>query len=169
MDSRQAAAVLAACSWLKKQITQIENGVKPFLELQGGESKNAELPHGDGTAVIGKVIMAAGKKSVSVEDWKGLAAWVKERWPDRVMESVDPTWWDKQKSEISKNGALYDGNGEICPYVVVLQGDSYSMTKLNDTADEVVQKLLRSGGMFVQLDGEPQLSIEAPKPLEDKE
>lgn len=170
MDSRQAASILAACSWLKKQIGLIESRAKPFLDLRGGESKNAELPFGDTTAVIGKVIMAHGKKSVSVEDWEGLTEWVKERWPQHVRESVDPTWWDKQKAAIAKNGAYYDDAGEVCPYVVVLQSDSYSMTKLdNDVAEEVMQKLLRSGGLFVQLDGTPQLQIESPKPKEDND
>lgn len=165
MDARRAAAILAACNWLKKQISLIEADAKPHLQLQAGESKNAEMPFRDGTAVVGKVIEVAGRKTVSVEDWDGLSTWVEERWPDKVGWYPNPEWWKEQTSAITKAGAFVDKDGEVCPYLVVLHGDSYSMTKLDkDVAEEVFQSLLASGGMRIGLQGEPQLELEETKP-----
>lgn len=139
-ERRGAAAILGIVSYLRKQLKAEEDAAKVALALRPGERLAIDMP--DGTNV-GFVTMVNGSKSVYVYDWPKLVAWLKIHYPEAVITTVDPQWWDGRKADILKKGALVSLDGEVCEEVTITEGNPYVATKLDEKAggSEVIASL----------------------------
>lgn len=143
MDAREAAGVLAQCKWLRDEIKGWEAAAKDVLrrQLAAGEKKAAIAPDGQ---VLGFATMANGKRSMHIDNAAGFLAWVQQRYPTEVEQTVRPAFVAKCQENVLKYGALIDGKGEVCPHVSLAQGDPYATTTLNELADYLIRERFKA-------------------------
>lgn len=142
-ERRGAAFLLGVVSYLRRQLDAEVNDAKKKVGLVSGERLAITTPQG---ATIGYVTMANGKKSVYVYDWSKVVEFLEIHYPEAVITTVDPQWWEARKADILKRGALISKDGEVCEEVTVTQGDPYVMTKLDESvgAYEILDRMFKS-------------------------
>jgi hypothetical protein len=143
MDAREAAGTLAMCKWLKDQVKTWEAAAKDVLShaLTTGEKSAAISPDGQ---VLGFVTAAKGKRSMKIDNEAGFLAWVQQRYPTEVEQSVRPAFVKACQEKTLKYGALIDGAGEVCPHVSLHEGDGYTMVTLNELADYLIRERFKA-------------------------
>jgi hypothetical protein len=142
-EARKAAGVLAQCKWLRDQISKWEAQAKDVLaqELSGGERTKAVAM--DGTE-IGSVTRAEGARSMQIDNEAGFLAWVKQRYPTEVEETVRPAFVKLCAEKVKVLGALPDANGEPCPHVSLVRADPKSSVSLGDNDKALIERMFMS-------------------------
>lgn len=138
-------------------------GVFQYIQKRAGDllalakQELQSLPNGDTVAgrhndqVVCKASWVKGRKTIVVDDARALLAWVKERHPEEIVESVNPAFL-KTFGEVE--GQVH-WQGEPVDFMVVKQGEPYIAVKGNDETPFLVAQLLSSGR--VSIDGVRQL------------
>lgn len=137
------AATLALCSWLKKRVSEWETEAKAALELETGERKAAKV----NGAVIAYTNKIRGRRRVKISSEEGFRDWVSNRWPDeiRTESTVNAAFREKLEKQALIVGTLIDGDGEVCPWAEVVDGEPFLSTKLTEDAGIAISALLQSG------------------------
>lgn len=139
-QARKAAGVLAQCKWLRDRISEWERQAKGVLaqELSGGERTKAIAM--DGTE-IGSVTRAEGARSMSIDNEQGFLAWVKQRYPTEVEETVRPAFVKLCAEKVKLLGALPDANGELCPHVSMARAEPKASVSLGDNDKALIEQM----------------------------
>jgi hypothetical protein len=139
-QARKAAGVLAQCKWLRDRISKWESQAKGVLaqELSGGERTKAIAM--DGTE-IGSVTRAEGARSMQIDNQDGFLAWVKQRYPTEVEETVRPAFVRLCAEKVKLLGALPDANGELCPHVSMARAEPKASVSLGDNDKALIEDM----------------------------
>ena len=131
-----------------------------FIESRAKELKNAAreelraLPFGDGKAakvgdeILCKASWSKGSTKIVVADEAALLAWVKEKHPTEIVESVNDAFRNTFKAV---DGVVIDMAGEAVPGMEVRTGAPTLSVRSEKGAASLVAKLVSSGQMT--LDG----------------
>jgi hypothetical protein len=142
-EARRAAGILTQCKWLRDSISKWEAQAKEILarELTGGERTKAVAA--DGTE-IGSVTRAEGARSMQIDNEAGFLAWVKQRYPTEVEETVRPAFVKLCAEKVKLLGGLPDANGELCPHVSMVRADpKTSVSPLSNDDRALIEALFR--------------------------
>lgn len=129
--ARKAAGALAKCKWLREYAKEIEDQAKAVLaqELSGGERTKAI--DWDGTE-IGSVTRAEGARSMQIDNEAGFVAWVKQRYPTEIEETVRSAFVKVCAEKVKVLGCLPDANGVACPHVSLAHAEPKAVVSLGD-------------------------------------
>ncbi len=117
-----------------------------------------------GDEILCKASWSKGSARVVVTDEKAFTAWVKEKHPTEIVETVNPAYIKALKQI---DGALVDAAGEIAPGIEVQVGDPSLSVRAEKGALEIVDKLIAEGRF--SLGGLTELSAEAEPVVVDGE
>jgi hypothetical protein len=104
---------------------------------------------------VSKATKVSGRRRMRITDPAAFGDWVASRWPTevRVEQAVNTAFLSLLEDRALDKGALIDDDGEVCPFVEVVEGSAYVSVRKDRDATRIVADLLSSG----------QLSLDGPR------
>ena len=145
-------AALRAGVWDVVEKRAKELGAEARQDLLALEVGDTVAGRHDGVTVA-KATKTAGRLRVVITDEDGFTRWVASRWPTEVVvqQVVNTAFLEVLKKDAATKGAVIDADGEVCPYVEVVEGSPYITIRKDKDAPFLVAQLLSSGAL--SLDG----------------
>lgn len=137
MNLSEQATRLALLRVLRDRIGDAYDAERQRLggELDPADRKAAQMAGHK----IGSVSKTLGRSSVRVSDMDALVAWVRDRYPTEIVETVRESYLSKLKDSAKRHGTAVDeSTGEIVPGIQVAIGDPYITVRVDDTAADVI-------------------------------
>lgn len=135
MNRRDAAQVLAMCSWVRKQVSIIEDAAKVAADVTYADEKMAGVV--DGT-VVSYTSRVSRKPELEVLDETGFVAWVDEHYPTEIVSSVRPAFVTMLRDQALTTGFVIGPGGEVCDAVRLGDPTVYTQTRLVKDAEGVL-------------------------------
>lgn len=135
-ERRNAAVVLAMCSWVKKRIGEVEERARAAADVSFPEEKTAGVLN---NTVISYTQRVQKRPELKILNEAAFIDWVGWRWPTEVEPKVRDAWLTELRNRAIEHGALIDEHGEVCPHAELVEGTVYTMTKLTKDADAVLE------------------------------
>jgi hypothetical protein len=133
---RNAAVVLAMCSWARKRLAEVEDRAKTAADVAFPDEKMAGVI--DGT-VVSYTQRVQRKPELKILNEGSFVDWVQARWPDEVVPKVRESFLTKLRDGALEHGAIVDGDGEVCVHAELGDGVVYTATRLTKDADSVLE------------------------------
>lgn len=139
MSRREAAQVLAMCSWVRRQLTKLEDSAKVVADVSFPEEKTA--------AVVDETVVAytsriARKPELEIHNDLDFVAWVAHYYPTEVVSAVRPSFLTVLRDNAIVAGAVLGPGGEVCESAALADPVVYTTTRLTKDADKALQPLL---------------------------
>lgn len=135
MNRREAAQVLAMCSWVRKQISKIEDNAKVIADVAFPEEKTAAVVDGK---VVSYTSRVSRKPELEVLDDVNFVGWVAQYFPSEIVSSVRPAFLTMLRDEALSTGFILGPGGEVCDYARLAEAVVYTTTRLVKEADAVL-------------------------------
>lgn len=135
MNRREAAQVLAMCSWVRKQVSKIEDNAKIIADVSFPDEKTAAVV--DGT-VVSYTSRVSRKPELEVLDETGFVCWVAQHFPTEIVSSVRPAFLTMLRDQALTTGFVLGPGGEVCDSVRLAEPVVYTQTRLAKGADDVL-------------------------------
>lgn len=143
MGRRDAALILALCSYVKRRVAAVEERAKRIAEVEFPQEKVAAAIDGTVVAYTGRYTRRP-REPFTVLDDAGFVAWVQNRWPTEVQSVtvIRPAFLQVLAERAQEHGALVDDDGEVCDFVKLADDEAYTRTSLTTGAVDVLKPLL---------------------------
>lgn len=102
----------------------------------------------DTGAEIGAIVLAGGKTTAKITDARAFIAWVAERYPSEVQQTVRPHFADRLLHHATAVGDPVDERGEAIPGVELLRGEPYLSVRPTAAAKRRMAELLAGAGLL---------------------
>lgn len=158
-DRREAAQVLALCSWVKKQISKIEDKAKEVADVTYPDEKMAAVINDKVVAYTSRV---QRKPELKYDDTFAFTEWVSKHYPTEIEWAVRPRFLTELRDRAIEQGAILGPGGEVCEVAELDEPIVYTTTRLQKDADDVLWPLL-SGLLLADL---PDFITGAPEPAQ---
>lgn len=144
---RDAAARLAAAKAYAKMlalhIRLMEVDLRGRMEA---DQIQTLTPKGEAGVKLATISWSQGRRSVEV-DQEAATAWCRERYPERLVETIHPDFLARLVNPVSKGGAPGDHavdteTGEVLPWATVVLGNPYISTTTTAEANSLASELL---------------------------
>jgi hypothetical protein len=138
-QQREAAVVLAMCAWAKKAISKIEDGAKAIADVSFPEEKTAGVVN---DVVVSYTQRIQKRPELKILNPGAFTDWVAARWPDEIETTVRESFLNLTLRDIAvEHGALIDTQGEVCTHAELIDGTTYTMTRLTKESDVLAPML----------------------------
>lgn len=152
LERRQAHArrlllYKALTDWLKELDTKLRREVLDDFITGDRQMSILEVQDGDGWEAIelGSVTRTRPFCAASVADEGEFFAWVLERRPDMIVQTVDPTFRKAVLEEVKGRGAPVDEHGEVIEGIEVTHRPGGLQTRPAGDIRRAIPMLLRDG------------------------
>jgi hypothetical protein len=133
---RNAAVVLAMCSWARKRLTEVEERAKDAADVSFPEEKTAGVIDGTVVSYTQRIQKRPELKILNPGDFTD---WVAKRWPTEIIMTVRESFLPVLREIATEHGALIDQDGEVCDACELIDGTVYTTTRLTKDADAVLE------------------------------
>jgi hypothetical protein len=139
MSRRDAVQVLAMCSWVRRQISKIEDSAKVVADVSFPDEKTAAVVD---ETVVAYTSRVSRKPELEIHDAGEFVAWVAEHYPTEVVSSVRPSFLTILRDNALIAGAILGPGGEVCESAGLADPVVYTQTRLTKDADKALQPIL---------------------------
>lgn len=126
-QQREAAVVLAMCAWAKKAISKVEDAAKLVADVSFPEEKTAGVVN---DVVVSYTQRIQKRPELKILNPGAFTDWVAARWPEEIETTVRESWITRLRDMALEHGALVDTEGEVCTHCELIDGTTYTMTRL---------------------------------------
>lgn len=135
MSRREATQILAMCSWVRKQISKVEDRAKIAADVTYADEKAAAVIDDTVVAYTSRV---SRKPELEILDDLGFVTWVAEHYPTEIVSTVRPAFQAMLRDQALTTGFILGPGGEVCEFAKLADPVEYTTTRLVKDADTVL-------------------------------
>lgn len=142
-DMQDLARRAMAAKTISDQIKAIGDDAKgDLLGLMAEHgSERVRVTDGNGDD-FGTVTLVPGRIGARITDPAAFLAWVAERYPEQIIQTVNPAFAERLLATAARKGDPVDDEGELVPGVTVGQGSGYLTVRPTTAAKDKATELL---------------------------
>lgn len=137
--ARRAVAAKTISDMIKAVGDDAKGDLLGLMAEHGSERVRVTSETGDD---FGAVTLVPGRINARIIDPAAFLAWVLERYPEQIIQTVSPAFAERLLATAARKGDPVDDQGEVIPGVMVGQGAGYLTVRPTPAAKDRAADLL---------------------------